>query len=156
MADILAGEFCEGSIEVDGEVLYCDLPATQRARGEEDSFGVEWIYFCSTCADEFYDECNRLRQVEADQRRNGPCQRCKNSDGDVAAYFPSDQPSYEGPVWFCRKCRDRFDRDDLVELCGYEVRMDHAECRCGEHIPEPVEDYEEYSESEGWPYEVSA
>jgi len=34
--------------------------------------------------------------------------------------------------------------------------MDHAECRCGEHIPEPVEDYEEYSESEGWPYEVSA
>jgi hypothetical protein len=123
---------CEGSIEVGAEVLYCEKDATHRIAGERDSFGTEWIHMCDTCADDLYDEMERLRQEEERIRQARPCQACKRHDvGNIAQRRSTwDQP-WEEPAWLCRACRLAAAREEDREECSYKKKWEPCSCDLG-------------------------
>jgi hypothetical protein len=111
MNNINMDEICELSIEVDGETVHCGQPATERIAGEQDSFGTEWIYVCAQCAPGFYDYLCDQREAEAERRRVGNCQSCRQARTDLRGTKRFNDNSWEEQIFICPPCYLR-----LVEL----------------------------------------
>lgn len=89
--------------------LYCEAPATVTIRGEQDSFGTEWLHYCAGCAEAVYAEIAQLRE----RNKVGNCEWCKKKATDRKEYRHYDDQPWETSL-VCGTCRQK-DVDDSVE-----------------------------------------
>lgn len=141
LKSVIADELCEEQIDTgDGGTDYCNEPATDRIKGEEDSFGSEWIYMCEPHAEALSEKLWQDHLAEVKQVMNNPCGRCKTSDtGTVIRWHLPDEPSFEEDVFWCSKCREAYRQELREETCGMDyryARQSHKQsfkCYCGVH-----------------------
>lgn len=120
MAILNEGRPCMEMIEVDGETVCCDLPATQQRAGEMDSFGTEWWYLCDSDAKQW----DRDVREHSDSMRSGNCEWCKKKVEDRVEFrgFESDGPWDK--QWVCKACRKK-DRDNAEEELAFLDSQDN-------------------------------
>ncbi len=111
-------------VEAEKCISHPERPATHRIKGEEDSFGCDWLDLC--------DEC--YKEVQEAQRKPypGKCDFCGKDKPNIGRMRDTLDEGLGGPgYWVCDECASAYHRavhEELKELARWNPDFQDPDC----------------------------